>query len=102
MRSMSSTFSGFTSMPRLEMRKPRSFPAGTPNTHFSGLSLSLVVRRLSKASDRSYRWVSCYRVFTMMSSAYASMLGLCKSFKVIRMVRWNVGPAFLSPKGMRT
>jgi hypothetical protein len=46
----------------------KELPTGTPNTHFLRLSLSLVVRRLSKASNRSCRRVSCFRVFPTMSS----------------------------------
>ena len=40
----------FASIPLLETMKPRSFPAGTPKTHFSGLSLMSYVRRLSNVS----------------------------------------------------
>jgi hypothetical protein len=42
------TLSGLASIPRWETRKPRSFPADTPKTHFSGLSLVEVARSLSK------------------------------------------------------
>ena len=37
--SMALILTGLHSMPRSETRKPSSWPAGTPNTHFSGLSL---------------------------------------------------------------
>ena len=40
-------------MPRLETKKPRSWPAGTPNTHFSGLSLIWNRRKLANVSLRS-------------------------------------------------
>ena len=34
--SMALIFTGLHSMPRSETKKPRSWPAGTPNTHFRG------------------------------------------------------------------
>src|SRR4051812_10575174 len=47
------TFSGFASIPREETMYPRSFPAGTPNTHFFGLSLILYLLSAAKVSQRS-------------------------------------------------
>src|SRR3954468_6441155 len=52
MSSIALIFSGFTSMPLCEIMKPRSFPAGTPKTHFSGFNIILYFRRLSKVSLR--------------------------------------------------
>ena len=50
---MALIFSGLASMPRAEMRYPNNCPDGTPNMHFSGLSLILYRSRLSKVSRRS-------------------------------------------------
>src|SRR6266536_397498 len=41
--SMALILTGLHSMPRSETRKPRSWPAGTPKTHFSGLSLIWII-----------------------------------------------------------
>ena len=38
-RSRAHIFAGLASIPRLDTMKPRSLPAGTLKTHFSGLSL---------------------------------------------------------------
>ena len=89
----------FTSMPRLDTRKSRSFPAGTANTHFSGLSLSWVVCRLSKASDRSRKRVYCCRVLTV---------DVCFDIVAMQVLQGDAygslecRPMFLSPKGMQT
>src|SRR4051812_37556637 len=47
------TFSGFASIPRAETIYPSSFPAGTTNTHFFGLSLILYLFSAAKVSRRS-------------------------------------------------
>ena len=71
---------GFASIPLLETMKPRSFPAGTPKTHFSGLSLMSHVRRLSNVSLRSSIKDSTCLVLTTTSSTYASTdLPICFS-----------------------
>ena len=44
---------GFASIPLPDTMKPKSFPAGTPKMHFSGLSLMSYVRRLSNVSLKS-------------------------------------------------
>ena len=46
-------FSGFASIPRLEMRNPSNFLPGTPNVHFDGLSLISYLLKLAKVSARS-------------------------------------------------
>ena len=69
---------GFASIPLLETVKPKSFPAGTPKTHFSGLSLMSYVRRLSNVSLRSSIKDSTYLVLMTTSSTYAStVLPIC-------------------------
>jgi hypothetical protein len=45
-------FSGLASIPWHETRRPRSLPAVTPNTHFSGFSLVQVRHNLSKTRAR--------------------------------------------------
>ena len=65
---MALILSGFASIPRLETRKPRSFPAGTPNTHFSGLSFMRVRRRLWNVSSKSSRRDVWLLVLTTRSS----------------------------------
>src|SRR3954462_7573885 len=52
--------------------KPRSFPAGTPKTHFSGLSLMSYFRRLSNVSLKSSTRDSTCLDLTTTSSTYAS------------------------------
>lgn len=47
------TIVGSTSMPRLEIMYPRSFPDYTPNTHFLGLSLTLYSSSLLKILSRT-------------------------------------------------
>jgi hypothetical protein len=44
---------GFYSMPFIETKHPNTLPLVTPNTHFSGLSLSRASRILVKVSARS-------------------------------------------------
>jgi hypothetical protein len=46
--SIAQILSGFASILRCDTRKPRSFPAKTPKTHFLGLSFMEVARSLSK------------------------------------------------------
>jgi hypothetical protein len=46
--SIAQILSGFASIPRCDTRKPRSFPAETPKTHFLGLSFMEVAHSLSK------------------------------------------------------
>src|SRR4051812_15018221 len=46
-------FAGFASIPLPDTMKPKSFPAGTPKTHFSGLSLMSYFQRLSNVSLKS-------------------------------------------------
>ena len=65
---------GFASIPLLDTMKPRSFPAGTPKTHFSGLSLMSYVQRLSNVSLKSSTRVSTCLVLTTTSSTYASIV----------------------------
>src|SRR6266540_1001890 len=50
---MSLSFFGLTSMPRHDTMKPRSFPDGTPKTHFLGFNFHLKCLRLVNVSDRS-------------------------------------------------
>ena len=66
--SMALILTGLHSMPRSETRKPSSWPAGTPNTHFSGLSLIWNRRKLANVSFRSSSKVPRFSVFTTMSS----------------------------------
>ena len=61
-------FSGLASIPQCDTKKPRSLPEGTPKTHFSGLSLIWIRRKLLKVSRRSARRVPCSLDFTTMSS----------------------------------
>src|SRR4051794_8638025 len=61
-------FAGFASMPRLDTTKLRSWPEGTPKTHFLGLSLILYRRRLAKVSVRSTTRLSILFDFTTTSS----------------------------------
>jgi hypothetical protein len=50
---MALIFSGFALTPLVETRQPRTFPFMIPNTHFSGLSLSLASHMFVKVSSRS-------------------------------------------------
>jgi len=50
--------SGLASIPRAVSIKPRNFPIGTPNTHFSGLRRILYLRTWWKTSLRSQTWSS--------------------------------------------
>ena len=63
---------GFASIPLLETMKPKSFPVGTPKTHFSGLSLMSYAQRLSNVTLKSSTRVSTCLVLTTTSSTYAS------------------------------
>ena len=71
---------GFASIPLLEMMKPSSFPAGTPKTHFSGLSLMSYVHRLSNVSLRSsIKDSACLVLMTMLSTYASTVLPICFS-----------------------
>ena len=74
-------FSGLSSMSRLETMKPRSFPSGTPKTHFSRLSLMWLAQILEKVSSRLVINHVATRVFTMMLSTYISKLWPICSWK---------------------
>ena len=50
---MASIFSGFGSMPLCEIMNPKNFPAFTPKTHLSGLSLILYLSKVSSICSRS-------------------------------------------------
>src|SRR3954464_3739851 len=50
---MALIFSGLTLIPCWETMKPNNLPAGTPKTHFLGLSIMLYFRRLSKVYFKS-------------------------------------------------
>jgi hypothetical protein len=63
-----------TSIPRWETMNPRSCPAGTPKTHFVGLSIMLYFLRLLKVSYKSAMRLSCFLDIMAMSSTYAWML----------------------------
>src|SRR6266540_2180615 len=67
---MSLSFSGLTSMPRYDTMKPRSFPDGTPKTHFSGFNFHLKRFKLVNVSDRSDTRSSLTRDLMTMSSTY--------------------------------
>jgi hypothetical protein len=49
---MALILSGFASMPFMETKHPRTLPLLTPNTHFSGLSLSQASHILAKVPAR--------------------------------------------------
>jgi hypothetical protein len=68
------TFSRLGSIPRCETIYLSNFAEGTPNVHFSGFSFILNFLRLSKVSAMSEKSHSSSRVFTTMSSTYASVL----------------------------
>jgi hypothetical protein len=68
------TFFGLGLIPRWETIYPSSFPHGTSSVHLSGFSFILNFLRLSKVSARSEMSPSSSRVFTTMSSMYASAL----------------------------
>jgi hypothetical protein len=61
-------------LPRRETIYSSNFTEGTPNVHLSGFSLILNFLRLSKVSTRSEMSSSSSRVFTTMSSTYASAM----------------------------
>jgi hypothetical protein len=65
---MDEILSGFTSMPRSVMMYPKSLLRGTPNVHFSGLSLMLNYLSLLNVSSRSAMRLLLFRDFMMMSS----------------------------------
>ena len=63
---------GFASIPLPDTMKPKSFPAGMPKTHFSGLSLMSYAQRLSNVSLKSSTKVSTCLDLMTTSSTYAS------------------------------
>ena len=65
---MAETFSGLASMPRSETMNPKSMPRGTPNTHFSGLSLMPFSLRHLKVILKSSTRSLAFLVLTTMSS----------------------------------
>ena len=102
MFSIALIFSGFASIPLPETRKPGSLTDGTPNVHFSGLSMRRYHQRLSKVSHRSSINESLALVLTMMSSMYASTLLPSWLLSAPWTVRWKVFPAVISPNGILT
>jgi hypothetical protein len=68
------TFSRLGSIPRQETIYPSNFPKGMPNIHFSGFSFILNFLMLSNVSTRLEMSPSSSRIFTTMSSTYASVL----------------------------
>jgi hypothetical protein len=63
-----------TSILQWETMNPRSCPAGTPKTHFVGLSIMFYFLRLLKVSCRSAMRSSYFLDMTEISSTYAWML----------------------------
>ena len=84
---------GFATIPLLETMKPRSFPAGTPKTHFSGLSLMSYVLSLSNVSlkssirDTTRENPSSSAGFRPISSA-----GLCATDKALQLTNSSSVP----------
>lgn len=76
---MAAILVGFASMPRRLTRNP-SFPKGTPNTHFLGLSFCRYLHRLVKVSSRLAIRESGFCVLTTMSSMSALVLQPIWSF----------------------
>src|SRR3954470_14989601 len=66
--SMALILSGLASIPRWDTKNPRSLPEGTPNTHFSGLSLRLILRKFAKVSSKSWTRVALSLLLTTISS----------------------------------
>src|SRR3954470_14646195 len=58
-----------TSMPRLDTRKPRSFPAGTSKVHLAGFNFSRYLLRLLKVCLRS-SGVCYFRLFLLPHRRY--------------------------------
>ena len=52
MSSTASILSGFSSIPRLLIMKPRNFPGDTPKAHLAGFNFILYSLRIWNASDR--------------------------------------------------
>ena len=97
---MASIFFGFASMPLCEIINPKNFPAFTPNTHLSGLSLILYLSNVSSIFSRSLACYSDFWLLTMMSSIYTSIFLPTWSCSTWFISRWYIAPAFFSPKGM--
>jgi hypothetical protein len=81
---------------------PRSCLAGTPKTHFVGLSIMLYFLRLLKVSYRSAIRSSYFLDMTAMSSTYAWMLRPIYSARHFCMMRWYIAPVFFRPNGIVT
>src|SRR3954463_9034210 len=69
-RSIAAIFYELHSIPLSDTRNPSSLPAGTPNTHFYGLSLILYMRRFANVSLRSSSKVDPCIDLTTRSSTY--------------------------------
>jgi hypothetical protein len=65
---IASIFSGLASIPRWLTINPSNFPAGTPKTHFSGLSFHRYRLRLLKTSYKSSMKFSEFSVLITTSS----------------------------------
>jgi hypothetical protein len=65
---MASIFSGLASIPWWLTMNPSNFPAGTPKTHFSGLSFHRYRLRLLKTSYKSSMKFSEFSVLITTSS----------------------------------
>lgn len=61
-------FSRLASIPRSKTMKQRSIPLGTPNTHFSGLSLTFFSYNFAKDVPRSFSMSFDLLDLTTMSS----------------------------------
>jgi hypothetical protein len=57
----------------METKHPRTLPHVTPNTNFSGLSLSRASHILAKVSAKSEMYVVFFLLTTSMSSTYERM-----------------------------
>ena len=70
----------FALIPLLETMNPSSFPAGTPKTHFPGLSHMSYVRRLSNVRRKSSTDDStCLVLMTTLSTYASTVLPICFS-----------------------
>ena len=93
-------FYRLSSIPLCEIMKPMNFPAFTPKTHLSGLSLTLYLSSFFRTYSKSIEWSSTVQLLTIRLSIYTSMVLLMSSLKMKFMNLWYVAPAFLSPKGI--
>ena len=81
-------------------RYPKNFLEATPKVQFLRIESGLVFLEVVERLAQMLHMVRGKRLFTSMSSTYASMVCPVSSLKTLLTIRWKVTPVFFSPNSI--